>query len=142
VAGLSAWAAVEALSWPAPAAFFPLAIGIPLFLLASLEAVLALAAPAEELARRGGVSDGLAAGGHARPELATLAWILGGFLSVIGLGFQTSVFLFVACYLRFEGSESWIRSSLLAAGAWMIFHVIFERVLHVPFPAGWLVPLQ
>jgi hypothetical protein len=72
--------------------------------------------------------------------LTTWAWIVGGFLAVIGVGFSTAVFLFVAAYLRVEGHQSGIRSVLLASGSWVAFHAICERLLHVPFPVGWLIP--
>jgi len=39
-----------------------------------------------------------------------------------------------------EGRESWTLSALLAAGAWRGFYAIFDRLLHIPFPAGWLIP--
>jgi hypothetical protein len=53
VAGLSAWVVLGAIRWPWKAALFPVAIGAPLFFLASLEAVLVLTGRGETGVERG-----------------------------------------------------------------------------------------
>jgi hypothetical protein len=44
--------------------------------------------------------------------------------------------LFVFSYLAMESRENWVLSVALAAAAWGVFHLLFERLLHFPFEAG------
>jgi hypothetical protein len=45
----------------------------------------------------------------------------------------------VVAYLRFEGKESWLFSGAFALMVWGAFYGLFERLLHLPFPPGWLL---
>jgi hypothetical protein len=40
--------------------------------------------------------------------------------------------------LRLQGREGWIFSLLFSGTVWLFFHLVFDRLLHLPFPAGWL----
>jgi hypothetical protein len=55
------------------------------------------------------------------------------------LGFPIAVPLFVLLYLRLQGREGWIVSLAMTAAVWGVFYGLFNRLLHLPFPAGWLV---
>jgi len=124
---LAAYAVYAALRWPPKAALFPLTMGIPLLVLALAQTVMELRAPA-------GAAD--AAGG--RKVLSVFGW-MGAFIALVVLaGFPIAVPLFVFFYLALESREGWPISLALAAAAWGVFHLLFERLLHFPFEAGFI----
>ena len=55
---------------------------------------------------------------------------------VLLAGFPVAVPVFVLAYLVIASREGWVRSALLAAGAWGLFHLLFQRLLHFPFEDG------
>ena len=62
---------------------------------------------------------------------------MGTFIVLVELaGFPIAVPLFVFSYLVVESREGWGLSIALAAAAWGVFHLLFERLLHFPFDAG------
>ena len=64
------------------------------------------------------------------------AW-MGTFIVLVVLaGFPIAVPLFVFSYLVMESREGMGLSVALAAAAWGVFHLLFERLLHFPFDAG------
>ena len=128
---------VEAWAWPTKAKLFPLVIGIPLFCLAAAEALWSLlgkAAPEGE-AREFQLSIGK---DTARRTAVAIAWILAFFAAVLLLGFPIAVPLFVLAYLRLQGRERWTLSIVMTLAVWAVFYGLFDRLLHLPFPAGWV----
>ena len=125
----------EASAWPWKAALFPLAIGVPLFAMALAEALWVLMgstpAPSE------GVE--LAAEAPGRAVLVGGAWMLAFFAAILLLGFPIAVPLFVFLYLRLQGREGWVVSIVMTAAIWGVFYGLFDLMLHLPFPAGWLL---
>jgi hypothetical protein len=136
----SGYAAITAWSWPWKAALFPLAIGIPVFVLAAVEVLwvvlgktgrgdatkdfqLSQDLPDREVLRRSAVAAG---------------WIAAFFAAIVLLGFPLAVPLFVFLYLKLDGRESWPVSVAFAAAVWLFFYGLFDRLLHLPFPQGWL----
>ena len=133
-------AVVIAMGWPWKAALFPIAIGIPVFCMAAAEVVWGLFSSAA----RGDVPDfqlsaHLPAGISVRRALAVVAWMLGFFAAIVLAGFPLAVPLLVFCYVKLLGREGWGLSLGLAAGVWGIFYAVFDRLLHLPFPAGWIL---
>ena len=125
LAVVAAYAVYAALRWPPKAALFPLTMGIPLLVLALTQVCLELRTPPE----------GKPAAAWRRP-LAVFAW-MGGFIGLVLLaGFPIAVPIFVFFYLVMESREKPGLSIALAAAAWGVFHLLFERVLHFPFEAG------
>ena len=124
LAAIAGYAVVAAWSWPIKAALFPLVIGIPLFLLAVAQLVLQLRAPEAPLAPE-----------RAR-TLATFGWMAGFIVLVVLAGFPTAVPLFVFSYLMAQRAAGWWQSLALAAAAWGVFHLLFERLLRFPFDGG------
>lgn len=135
---MAAYGVFAATAWPWKAALFPLVIGIPLFCLAAAEALWTLfgAAPVQE----GQAKDfQLSIGSQsARRTAVAGAWILGFFAAIVLLGFPIAVPLFVFLYLRLQGRESWRVCVLMTGAIWGIFYGLFDALLHLPFPAGWL----
>ncbi len=129
---------VTAWHWPAKAALFPLAIGIPLFCFAAAEAAWALFGSRE----RGGAAMDfqVSVEGHGtRRTGIAVAWMLGFFAAIMLLGFPIAVPLFVFLYLRLQGREGWVLSVVMTAVVWALFYGLFDRLLHLPFAVGWLL---
>jgi Tripartite tricarboxylate transporter TctB family len=128
LATAAAYAVFTALRWPPKAALFPLVMGIPLLVLALAQMLIELRAPQPPAGPPGA---GMAA-------LAILAWMAGFIVLVLLLGFPLAVPLLIVAYLRVAGREPWPLSIALAAAAWGIFHLLFQKLLHFPFEAGLL----
>ena len=129
LAAAAAYAVFTALRWPPKAALFPLVMGIPLLVLALAQMVIDLREPQRP---EGPPGAGLAA-------LAILAWMAGFIAVVLLIGFPLAVPLLIFAYLRVAGREPWPLSIALAAAAWGIFHLLFQKLLHFPFEAGLLI---
>ena len=132
----SGYALLAATAWPWKAALFPLVIGIPLFCLAATELLCTLfGAEAPRPANEVELSTDAAA---RRRVMRVAAWIAGFFVAIALLGFPIAVPLFVFLYLKLQGGEGWVLSIVLTAAVAAVFYGLFDALLHLPFPAGWL----
>jgi hypothetical protein len=129
LAAAAAYAVFTALRWPPKAALFPLVMGIPLLALALAQLVIDLREPQRPEGPPGA----------ARTALAILAWMAGFIAVVLLIGFPLAVPLLIFAYLRLAGRESWPLSIALAAAAWGVFHLLFQKLLHFPFESGLLI---
>jgi TctA family transporter len=82
----------------------------------------------------------------ARRAITFLGWLL-GFLALIAMiGMLPTVFAFVILYMRLEGDEKWRLTLAIAAGMTAFAYVVFERLLHLPWPptvlGGWFPALK
>ncbi len=137
---LSGWGVLGALDWPLKAKLFPLVIGIPLFCLAGAEALWVLLGPAPAgVARDFTLADDVPREIALRRTGIAAAWIIGFLAAIVLLGFPLAVPLFVLLYLVIQGGERWIFSVIFSAAVWAFFYGLFDRLLHLPFPAGWLL---
>ena len=123
LAAAAAYAVYTALRWPPKAALFPLTMGIPLLVLALAQTLVELREPP-------------VSGTATRGALVVFAWMATFIVLVVLAGFPVAVPLFVFSYLLIEGRERWLLALVLAAAAWGVFHLLFERLLHFPFEAG------
>jgi hypothetical protein len=138
---VGAFAVVSAWRWPFKAALFPLAVGIPLAVVASAQLVLDLRGRGEPA---GGPAVDLQFGGDvpedvARRRAGTLfAWIV-GFVALVWLvGFPIAVPVFMASYLLLQSAAHWRVAVGLTAAAWAFFYGVFQWALRLPFETGWL----
>ena len=131
VAGYAVFAAT---AWPWKAALFPLAIGVPLFCLATTELLWSLFGDA----KTGVVEGDPELEGAGRRMLAAAGWMVGFLVAIVLLGFPIAVPLFLLLYLRLQGGEGWILSIVITGITWAVFYGLFDALLHLPFPAGWL----
>jgi hypothetical protein len=124
---IAGYAVFAAKGWQWKAALFPLAIGIPLFCLAAVETVWSLARKetSEEPPQRGAA--------------LSWAWMAGFVALILLLGFPIAVAVFVFAYLKVQAKEGWLLSIVYTAILWAAFHGLFDQLLHLPFPAGWLI---
>ena len=133
----SGYAVFAASAWPWKAALFPVAIGIPLFCLATTELLWTLFGKPE--AATGAIEVELSTHADARRRvLLVAAWMLCFFAAIALLGFLIAVPLFVFLYLKLQGGEGWILSVVLTAAVAALFYGLFDALLHLPFAAGWL----
>lgn len=135
---MSGYGVIAATAWPWKAALFPLVIGIPLFCLAAAEALWTLLG---STAADGEAKDFQLTTGKdsARRTAVAIGWMLAFFAAIVLLGFQIAVPLFVLLYLRTQGREGWPLTIALTLAVWGVFYGLFDYLLHLPFPAGWLL---
>jgi hypothetical protein len=132
-------AVVVAMDWPLKAKLFPIAIGVPVFCMAAAEVLWGLLRPdAKASAMDFRLSDHLPTKIALQRTLVVIGWMLGFLVGIVLLGFPIAVPLVVFLYARLQGRESWGLSLGLALGVWGLFYAVFDRLLHLPFPAGWI----
>ncbi len=73
-----------------------------------------------------------------RRTAVACGWILGLFAAVALLGFVVGVPVFVFLYIKLQGKEGWLFSAVFTALVWATFYGLFDRLLHLPFPPGWI----
>lgn len=134
------YSVIAAWAWPWKASLFPLVIAIPLFCLAAAELLWVLLGTTERTeAKDFQFAHDVPEKEALRRSAAGAAWILGFFAAIVLLGFPVAVPVFVFLYLKLQGREGWIFSLAFAAAAWGFFYGLFDRLLHLPFPQGWLL---
>lgn len=130
----SGYAVFAATAWPWKAALFPLAIGIPLFCLATTELLWAwLGAEEKRDAMELALSTDTVAG---RRVVLVAGWMLAFFGAIVLLGFMIAVPLFLFLYLKLQAREGWPMSIGLTLIVFAAFYGLFDALLHLPFPAG------
>ncbi len=135
----SGGAVAIAMDWPWKAALFPIVIGIPVFCLATAEMLwLLFGSTAQGQAMDFQLSTHLPKPVVLRRTLQTVGWILGFLAMIVLAGFPVAVPLFVFLYLKLQGREGWGLSLVFALTVWGLFYGLFDRLLHLPFPAGWI----
>jgi hypothetical protein len=135
---LSGYAVLAATAWPWKAALFPLAIGVPLFCLATTELLWTLFGAPETSGEAMEVELSTQEGAGRRILLAA-GWMLGFFAAIVLLGFPIAVPLFLLLYLKLQGGEGWVLSIVITAVVWALFYGLFDASLHLPFPSGLLL---
>ena len=118
----------------------PLVIGIPLFCLATAEALWVIfgkqdAAAASDFK----LSEGLERNVVQRRTALAAAWMIGFFALIVLVGFPIAVPLLVFVYLKVQGKEGWLFTVVFTAAVWACFYGLFDLLLHLHFPEGWLV---
>ena len=136
---VAGYAVFSARRWSFKASLFPLATGIPLFVLAATQLIVELvggdetmSGPAVELELSTEVDPALA-----RKRVAgILAWILGFIVLVFLVGFPIAVPVFIFSYLSLQSRAGWWLSFTLTVTAWLCFYGLFQWLLHLPFEDG------
>jgi hypothetical protein len=138
-----AYATATALAFPEGAKLFPLAIAVPSLVLAVLLALISLRSRWTDVAPPAEAGDDVALtpAERTRRTAEIGAWFLGIFAAVYLLGFLVAIPIGAVAYLRFGARESWVTSVSVAALCWGLVFGVFDRLLHVPLPAGELLRL-
>jgi TctA family transporter len=119
------------------AGLFPWVIGIPTLLLALCQFVKDIRTPKKDA----GTADTVPPEVARRRTMAIIGWTVGCFLLIWLLGFSWAVPLTIFLYLKIAGREHWPLTLAVTLCAWLFFHALFERMLNVPFPQGYLFEL-
>lgn len=136
---VAGYAVYSASFWSFKTGFFPLAIGIPLIILALAHVLLEIVGAPE---KAGGPVVEAEFANEVPPEVArrrvieVFSWIAGFILLVFLLGFPVAVPLFMLSYLRLQSGTGWWQSVALTAAAWGFFYGVFERLVRLQFEPG------
>lgn len=144
VALAGAYALYASLAWPFRTALFPRLIGAPILALSLLEMIFCLVSAEGE--REGHAVDfemttDVAPPVVRRRTLAIFSWTVGFFALILFFGFPIAVPLFVFLYLKLVGKEGWALTLSLTLVSWLTMEGLFNRLLHLPFPEGWIFAL-
>ena len=129
----------EAREWGTPAKLFPWVIGVPMVVLAVFHLVSEWqgkrkeavgGSPPVDVEFAKGIDPAIA---RSR-ALGSFLWIIGFLVSIWLLGFSISTALVIFLYLKMQAREGWGLSFSLAFGGWVIYFVLFEYLLRLPFP--------
>jgi hypothetical protein len=136
---VAGYAIYSASHWSFKTGFFPLAIAIPLLLLALTQLALELFGAPEAAAERAVEAEFSNAVSPAEARgraLATFFWIA-LFVSLVYLvSFSVAVPLFLFLYLRLQSKVSWSSCIVLTLLTWGAFYAIFERLIKLQFAPG------
>ncbi|MGE5819385.1 MAG: tripartite tricarboxylate transporter TctB family protein [Deltaproteobacteria bacterium] len=141
---IGGYAFYDSWHWPYKAALFPRLISVPLLLLGLLETAMSLSGAEEQT---GGAAVDFEFSTDVDPvtarnrTLSLFLWVLGFFALIPLVGFLLAVPLFIFLSLKLQGKESWLVSILLTACCWLFMEGLFDRLLHLPFPPGWIFTL-
>ncbi|HEX6436738.1 MAG TPA: tripartite tricarboxylate transporter TctB family protein, partial [Candidatus Binatia bacterium] len=131
IATIIAVALFESRNFGFRAGLFPWVIGIPTLLLALVQLAKDVTRPKEA---RASEHEEISPEVARQRTVSIIGWTVGCFLAIWLLGFSYAVPLFVFVYLKFEGREGWLVSIAVTFFSWLFFHMLFERILNVPFP--------
>jgi putative tricarboxylic transport membrane protein len=67
-----------------------------------------------------------------------LGWLIAMLLSVLVIGMMPSLGAFILLYLRFVGAARWSTALLIAVPLWIAMYLLFNTLLHVPWPPSLL----
>lgn len=133
----------EAGEWRLQARLYPWAIGIPMILLAVINIVQELRGPKEEGESASAntpadfqLTQTVDTAVAVRRTANILCWIIGFMAGIWLIGFSITVAAMTFGYLKIQSKEGWPMSLILTAAAWLVYYVVFERTLLLPFPEG------
>lgn len=122
------------------ARLYPWAIGIPMLVLAIVQVILDLkgvtAKQSDATPMDYQFTKDVDPATAKKRAITMFAWLVGFFFAIWLLGFPIGIALMMFTYLKFQGGESWVLSITLTLVAWLFFHGLFVRLLHLPFPDG------
>ena len=136
---VAGYAIYTARDWTFKAAFFPLAVGIPLLILASIQLLQIIFGKAESIDSS---AVDLEFSSEVPPDVArgrvvnTFSWIVAFVASVYLVGFPLTVPLFIFAYLKFQSGVGWISAIVATAITWGGFYGLFQWLVHIQFEAG------
>ncbi len=132
----------QALEWRMQARLYPMAIGIPMLVLAVIQLILDLKGVERKQTDAAPVDFQFAQ--TVDPVIARkrtfniFGWLFGFFIGIWLLGFSITIPLMVFSYIKIQSKENWTISIILTAFAWVFFYFLFVKLLILPFPDGML----
>ncbi len=73
-----------------------------------------------------------------RRVLVYFAWCAGFLLGAFVIGILPAMLVYLVCYIRFEGRESWKMAAMVAGITWILSYILFHRILIIPWPQAFL----
>ena len=129
----------DAWDWPFRSGIFPLIPGTLLFATALLNLGVGSRIPTTVVEAEGeDMPDVLATASRAE-WISSLSWMAGFFIMLWLLGALVTVPLFTAAYLLAASRESPLMAGGYALISWAFVYGLFDRLLHLPLPAGLLL---
>lgn len=132
----------QAFEWRLQARLYPLAIGIPMIILAVLQVIFDLrgveskpdnAAPVDiQFAQN--VEPAVAF----RRTVQIFSWFFAFFFGCWFVGFTITIPIIVFSYMHFYGKEKLWLAALLTVVAFVFYYSLFVHLLNLPFPDGML----
>ena len=130
---------VDAQSWPFRSGIFPLITGTLLCATALLNLGVGSRIPTKVVEAEGEeVPDVLATASRAE-WISSVSWMAGFFIMLWLLGALVTVPLFTVAYLLGASRESPLMAGGYALVSWVFVYGLFDRLLHLPLPAGLLL---
>ena len=142
VLGLALW---QSRNFGYRAGLFPWVIGIPTLILGLAQ--LGRDLYGKKKKKIAGLAESVETHVDIAPELVAqrtrgiLLWTVGFFLVIWLLGFSYAVPLTLFLYLKFAGKENWVITIAVTFFTWLFYWSLFEKLLNVPFPDGYLITL-
>lgn len=127
--------------WRMQARLYPWVIGFPMVILAIIQVILDLKGvkakqPSDATPMDFQFSKDIDPVLAKKRTIIMCSWFLGFFFGVWLLGFPIAIALMMFTYFKFQGQEPWGLSITLTVIGWIFFHVLFVRLLNLPFPDG------
>ncbi len=136
-------AVIMALKWSFKAALFPVAIGIPVVIMAIAQLLLSLSGKGETAQKHSSTNLDTSVNvdkvSVIRKDFLTFIWLFGFFLLIFLFGFTIAGPLTVLLYLKIQSKERWRTALIFAASSWVFFYGLFVWYLDTPFPEGLVV---
>jgi hypothetical protein len=130
--------------WRMQARLYPLAIGIPMLILAIIQVYFDLKG-VQSKPDSGGAPVDFQVTQTVDPIVAKkraftiFSWIVGFLVGIWLLGFSIAIALMVFGYLKIQSKEPWALSIILTSVAWFSYWGLFVWLLNLPFPEGLLI---
>ncbi len=138
---LFAWAALEALKWPAFAWEFPFAISLTAALMAlctSTTDTREFRAECKASTSLGSYISAGVSGLDLKTSLRFYIWVTLILIVTLAIGQLITLPLFIALYLKRWGGYSWRISAAYAFGAWLVLYGFYDQILHVFWHQSWI----
>jgi Tripartite tricarboxylate transporter TctA family/Tripartite tricarboxylate transporter TctB family len=142
--GVGGWMLVQAQGWEFGARVGPTAVGAALVICGGLSFFYVLFSgrghtEAADISHRGIHMDVIADDGHAARHVMLrgavfFGWIVGFIALMAVIGLIPAVPVMIIAFMRLEGRERWRLVLIYAAVVTLAVYVIFERIIHVPWP--------
>jgi hypothetical protein len=133
------WALWESRRFNFRAGLFPWAIGFPLLGLVIVQLIKELKAKVGRAGEdKAGEGSEVSSSVANRRTVGIFAWIAGYFVAIWLFGFFVGVALCTFAQLKIGAREKWSLSFLLTALTWAFTYGLFDHVLHIPFPEGYV----
>lgn len=117
-----------ALGFPAQAQLMPLLIGIPGTLMALVQLIREVRAPAEPPPVAEAAFE---ARQEERRERKMFFWLALFLAGILAFGFLWATPVLVFAFLRFSERESWAVAATGAVGAWLVLYLVFVKMLEL-----------